>query len=70
MSQPVRKLVKLSEAARQLDMDTRTVKSLAVKGYLRLRQIGTRFWVSQMNSVMGRVCDGCSRVYCFWSTCS
>lgn len=56
MSQPVRKLVKLSEAARQLDMDVRTVKSLAVKGYLRLRQIGTRFWVSQKS--IDEFCDG------------
>ncbi len=56
MNQPVRKLVKLSEAARQLDMDVRTVKSLAVKGYLRLRQIGTRFWVSQRS--IDEFCDG------------
>lgn len=56
MNQPVRKLVKLSEAARQLDMDVRTVKSLAVKGYLRLRQIGTRFWVSQKS--IDEFCDG------------
>ena len=56
MNQPVRKLVKLSEAARPLDMDVRTVKSLAVKGYLRLRQIGTRFWVSQKS--IDEFCDG------------